>query len=40
MGLFKFWILHENDKKNTSMINHIPMKQVWLKKNIILIKDV
>jgi hypothetical protein len=27
-------------KKNTYMINHIPIKQVWLKTNIIFIKDV
>ncbi len=27
-------------KKKTYIINHIPIKQVWLKKNIILIKDV
>ncbi len=27
-------------KKKTNMINHIPIKQVWLEKNIILIKDV
>jgi hypothetical protein len=26
--------------KKTYMINHIPIKQVWLEKNIILIKDV
>ncbi len=26
--------------KKTYMINHIPIKQVWLKENIILIKDV
>jgi hypothetical protein len=24
----------------TYMVNHIPIKQVWLKENIILIKDV
>jgi hypothetical protein len=44
MGLFKFWFLHlkhvEDDKKKTYMINHIPIKQMWLKENIILIKDV
>ncbi len=27
-------------KKKTYMINHIPIKQVWLKENIKLIKDV
>jgi len=27
-------------KKKTYMINHIPIKQMWLEKNIILIKDV
>ncbi len=27
-------------KKKTYMTNHIPIKQVWLEKNIILIKDV
>ncbi len=27
-------------KKRTYMINHIPIKQVWLEENIILIKDV
>ncbi len=27
-------------KKKTDMINHIPIKQVWLEENIILIKDV
>jgi len=27
-------------KKNEYIINHIPIKQVWLKENIILIKDV
>jgi hypothetical protein len=27
-------------KKKTYMINHIPIKQVWLEENIILIKDV
>jgi hypothetical protein len=27
-------------KKNTYMINHIPIKQGWLEENIILIKDV
>jgi hypothetical protein len=27
-------------KKKTYIINHIPIKQVWLKENIILIKDV
>jgi hypothetical protein len=26
--------------EKTYMINHIPIKQVWLKENIILIKDV
>jgi len=26
--------------KKTYMINHIPIKQMWLKENIILIKDV
>jgi len=26
--------------KKTYMINHIPIKQVWLEENIILIKDV
>jgi len=26
--------------KKTYMINHIPIKQMWLEKNIILIKDV
>jgi len=27
-------------KKKTCMINHIPIKHVWLEENIILIKDV
>jgi hypothetical protein len=27
-------------KKKTYIINHIPIKQVWLEENIILIKDV
>jgi hypothetical protein len=27
-------------KKKTYIINHIPIKQVWLKENIILIKGV
>jgi hypothetical protein len=27
-------------KKKTYIINYIPIKQVWLKENIILIKDV
>jgi len=27
-------------KNKTYMINHIPIKQVWLEENIILIKDV
>ncbi len=27
-------------KKKTYMINHIPIKQMWLEKNIILIKDI
>jgi len=27
-------------KKKTYMINHIPIKQMWVEKNIILIKDV
>jgi len=27
-------------KKNTYIINHIHIKQVWLEENIILIKDV
>jgi hypothetical protein len=27
-------------KKKTYMINHIPIKQMWLEKNIILIKEV
>ncbi len=27
-------------KKKTYMINHIPIKQMWLEENIILIKDV
>jgi hypothetical protein len=27
-------------KKKTNMINHILIKQVWLKENFILIKDV
>jgi hypothetical protein len=27
-------------KKKTYMINHIPVKQMWLEENIILIKDV
>ncbi len=45
MGLFKFWFLHlkykeDYEKKKTYIINHIPIKQVWLKENIILIKDV
>jgi hypothetical protein len=26
-------------KKKAYMINHMPIKQVWLKENIILIKD-
>ncbi len=26
--------------KKTYMINHIPIKQMWIKENIILIKDV
>ncbi len=36
MGLFKFWFLHlkyEKDyEKIKKKINHIPIKQVWLKK--------
>jgi hypothetical protein len=27
-------------KKKTYIINHIPIKQMWLEENIILIKDV
>ncbi len=27
-------------KKKTNMINHIPIKQMWLEENIILIKNV
>jgi hypothetical protein len=27
-------------KKKTHMINHIPIKQLWLEENIILIKNV
>jgi len=27
-------------KNKTYIINHIPIKQVWLKENVILIKDV
>jgi hypothetical protein len=27
-------------KKNTYMINHISIKQVWLEENIILIKNI
>jgi hypothetical protein len=27
-------------KKKTYIINHIPIKQVWLEENIIFIKDV
>ncbi len=27
-------------KRKTYMINHIPIKQMWLEENIILIKDV
>ncbi len=27
-------------KKKTYLINHIPIKQVWIEENIILIKDV
>jgi len=27
-------------KKKTYIINHIPIKQVWLEENIMLIKDV
>ncbi len=27
-------------KKKTYIINHIPIKQVWIEENIILIKDV
>ncbi len=27
-------------KNKTFMINHIPIEQVWLEENIILIKDV
>jgi hypothetical protein len=27
-------------RKKKYMINHIPIKQVWLEENIILIKDV
>jgi hypothetical protein len=44
MGLFKFWFLHlkhwKYDKKKTYMINHMPINQVWLEENTILIKDV
>jgi len=27
-------------KRKTYIINHIPIKQMWLKENIVLIKDV
>jgi len=27
-------------KKKTYMINHVPIKLMWLKENILLIKDV
>jgi len=27
-------------KKKTNWLNHIPIKQMWLKENLILIKDV
>jgi hypothetical protein len=27
-------------KKKTYIVNHIPIKQMWLEENIILIKDV
>jgi hypothetical protein len=44
MGLFKFWFYIQNTKKimknKTYMINHIPIKQMWLEENIILIKYV
>jgi hypothetical protein len=44
MGLFKFWFLHlkywEDYEKYIYIINHIPIKQMWLEENIILIKDV
>jgi hypothetical protein len=33
-------ILRRLWKKKTYIINHIPIKQVWLEENIILIKDV
>ncbi len=32
-------VLKDYEKKNI-YINHIPIKQVWLEENIILIKDV
>jgi hypothetical protein len=42
MGLFKFWFLHlkyeKYYEKKTYIINHIPIKQMWLEENIILIK--
>jgi hypothetical protein len=42
MGLFKVWFLHlkysKNYHKKTYMI--IPIKQMWVEENIILIKDV
>jgi hypothetical protein len=39
---FYFYILNIKKImiKKTNMINHIPIKQVWLKENIILIKEV
>jgi hypothetical protein len=44
MGLFKAWFLHikyqENYDKNKYIMNHIPIKQVWLKENSIFIKNV
>jgi hypothetical protein len=42
MGLFKVWFLHLTKimTKMAYMINHIPIKQMWLKENIIVIKDV
>jgi hypothetical protein len=44
MGLFKFWFLHlkyyKDYEKKTYIINHIPIQQIWLEENIILIKGV
>jgi hypothetical protein len=38
--IFTSKILKRLWKEKTYIINHIPIKQVWLEKNIILIKDV